>query len=312
MFENLLENFKTIEAEKGYWFVRTDKGENFEAFSDFNFIGIGWNYITNRELNDSLNNEFEIKQKIALRERLDLRSSRDKRKASSIYNKLIHFKNLRRGDLIIIPNENSNILGFGTIADDGIYEDPNDRRCDYIKRRRIIWNKFLSFSELDPIYYAIIKTRHAISNVKPYQSYIDKTVDNIFIKNNAFHYVIDVTKRDDINVNSLLELMNSINNIADVIEQTLDLHDDENERTVKLNLQSPGKIELIYKNKKILAILSLILLVPSNINSIDNNLNLSDREQEVIRVISTRCQEDLEVTDKTFDELEALRNRINN
>ncbi|WP_445712098.1 hypothetical protein [Flavobacterium sp.] len=312
MFENLLENFKTIDSEKGYWFVRTDKGENFQAFSDFNFIGIGWNYITNRELNDNLNNGLDIKQKIASRERLDLRASADKRKVTSIYNKLIHFKNLRSGDLIIIPNEGSNLLGFGTIADDGIFEDPNDRRCDYIKRRRIIWNKFLTFSELDNIYYAIIKTRHAISNVKPYQSYIDKTVDNIFIKNDAFHYVIDVTKRDDINVNSLLELMNSINNIADVIEQTLNLHDDENDRTVKLNLQSPGKIELIYKNKKILAILSLILLMPLNINSIDNDLNLSNSEKEIIIEISSRCQEDLEVTDRTFDELEALKNRINN
>lgn len=311
MFENLLENFKTIESEKGYWFVRTDRGENFQAFSDFSFIGIGWNYITNRDLNDNLNNGVDIKEKIARHEGLDLRASADKRKATSIYNKLIHFKNLRNGDLIVIPDEGSNILGFGTIADDTIFEDPNDRRCDHIKRRRIVWNKFVNFSELDPIYYAIIKTRHAISNIKPYQSYIDKTVDNIFIKDNSFHYVIDVNKRDDINVNSLLKLMNSINNIADIIEEKSNLHDTDNERTVKLNLQSPGKIELIFKNRKILAIVAVLLLYPTNTNSIDE-LNLSTSEKEFILEIAQECRDDLRVTDITFSELEARSNRINN
>jgi len=310
MFENLLESVKIIDSETGYWFVRTDSGDNFESFRQNNFIGIGWNYITNRDLNNDSADGRVIKEKIASNEGLDALSPTDRRKITGIYNKIKRFKDFRIGDIIVMPNEGSSFLGFGTIEEESIYEELIDSDCNYIKRRKVKWHKFLNFSELDPIFYAIVQSRHAISDIKHYESYIDKTIENLFIKNESYHFVIDIEKKEDINIESLLKLIDSVNKITESIDNQFGFETIQSDRSIKLNLQSPGKIEFIFKGGKALVLLAF-LLSSNYAANIQAPNNLSREEiQNIIRVKEIN-QTDLDTINRTYIELEARKNRIN-
>ncbi|MBY0485742.1 MAG: hypothetical protein K2P85_00905 [Flavobacteriaceae bacterium] len=310
MFENLLESVKVIDTDTGYWFVRTDSGDNFEAFRQHNFIGIGWNYITNRDLNNDSEDGRVIKGKISEEEGLDATSSADRRKITGIYNKIKRFQEFRVGDVIVMPNEGSSFLGFGTIEEENIYEELRDSDCDYIKRRKVKWHKFLNFSELDPIFYAIVQTRHAISNIKHYESYIDKTIDNLFIKDDDIHFVIDIEKKEDINIDSLLKLIDSINKVTESIDNEFNFEVFKDDRSIKLNLQSPGKIEFIFKKGKALILLAFLLSSNYAANmQAPNNLSREDL-QNIIHVKEIN-QTDLDTISRTYTELEARKDRIN-
>lgn len=310
MFENLLSSVKVIEANRGYWFVRTDSGDNFEAFRQHNFIGIGWNYITTHDLNNDFDEGRAIKGKIALNEGFDTDNTIDRGKVTAIYNKLNRFKEFRIGDIIIMPNQGSSVLGFGTIEEEDIYDDLNDNDCEHTKRRKVKWHKFLNFSQLDPIFYAIVKTRHAISNIKHYESYIDKTIENLFIKNEDYHFVIDIEKKDDINIESLLKLIDSVNKVTESIDSQLGFEVDHSERSIKLNLQSPGKIEFIFKNGKSLVLLAF-LLSSNLVGNVNVPFNLSENEIRQLIIVKEINQPEIDTINRTYIELEARRLRIN-
>jgi predicted Mrr-cat superfamily restriction endonuclease len=308
MLENLLRHVTNIDVNKGYWFVRTDTGQYFENYRLNNFIGIGWNYITKQDIDNDLDNGHAIKLKIAREEELDLSTTQGRRKATSIYNKLKNFKELRHGDLIIIPSENSNQLAFGTISDDNLYND-FDNQCEHIKRRRVDWHKVSNFRELDPIFYAIVKSRHAISNIKHYESYIDKVISHLFIKDNYYHYVIDIITREDINLDSLINLITSINALSERINNEFDLNGND-DKAIKLNLQSPGKIEFKFLNGKSLVLLAL-LLSPNYSHEIQNNNDLSTQEKVKLNRIHEVNNNDLDTINNSLETLEAIRDNIN-
>jgi len=139
-FQGLLENVKNIESHRGYWFVRTDSGKNFETFVKNSFIGIGWNGITLEDLRDASLKAAEVKRKIAKRYNIDIDKSSGKGKTTAIYTKLLRFKEFKKGDLIIIPSSNSKLYAFGIIQDNSIYNDIDQtHNCSYYKRRKVEW-----------------------------------------------------------------------------------------------------------------------------------------------------------------------------
>ena len=266
MFENLTERFDNLELDKNYWFIRTSKGRNFEAFTNGGFIGIGWNYITAQDLRERT--EAEIRVKIALNERnsrgelYDSASTKGKTKITSIYNKIRKFEALQEGDLIVIPSRNSEFLSFGFVADSEIYNDFVDLDCDFYKRRRINWIVTKSLFELDPIFYKIIFSMHAISGLNGYASYIDKVVSHIFVKGDRSHLVMDIRTQEDINMDALTGLMASMKELTAEINSEFQLGEDLSNSSVKLNVQSPGAIEFIYNQGRSILIGAILLAAP--------------------------------------------------
>ena len=265
-FQNLRDKFDVLETEKNYWFVRTNKGQNFDSFQSQGYIGIGWNYITTQDLREK--SEEEIKGKIATNEQIlggtqfDSRSQSGKTKITSIYNKIRRFQSLSSGDLIIIPSKGSEFLAFGYISDDIIYNNFDDIDCDYHKRRKVNWIVTERLKELDAIFYKIIFSKHAVSKLNGYAKYIDKVVSNVFIKDEQSHLVLDVATADNIPVEVLYGMITSVRNLTELINTNFDLGDSLSENAIKLNLQSPGNIEFIYNRGKSLLVLSLILSLP--------------------------------------------------
>ncbi|MGQ2984844.1 hypothetical protein [Flavobacterium sp.] len=264
MFEDLIEQFDELESEKNYWFIRTSKGKNYHPFRTKGFIGINWNYVT---LNDwKTKTPTQIRLKISQNERnsnnqlYDPNSTEGKRKITEVYNKIKRFSELKEGDLIIIPSSGSQYLTFGYVADNEIYEEYNDQDCDFHKRRKVNWIITKELSELDTIFYKIIYSKHAVSNLNIYSDYIDKVIKNIFVKNDRSHLVVEVYSTDDINYDALNGVMSGVRKLTEDINAAFNLGENLTDNSIKLNLQSPGNIEFIYNNKGRSILLGAILL----------------------------------------------------
>lgn len=266
MFEDITRISDNIGNNRNYYFIRTSKGVNFNSFLNGGFIGVNWNYITTQDLRDKT--ELEIKAKIARLEPnnrggvgYDIATREGKQKVTSIYNKIIRFKELNKGDIVVIPSSGSEFLAFGYIDDDGIYNEFEDNTCDWHKRRRVNWITTERLSDLDSMFYKIVYAKHAISRLNDYSNYIDKVLSSAFVKDNVSHLVLNVRGNHEIDDDALINLMSNIKELTSLLNNDLNLHD-LNQSSIRLNVQSPGTIEFLYRQSKSLLLAALMLAAP--------------------------------------------------
>src|SRR5438093_61418 len=103
-----------------YWFVRTDGGKYFDTFLENSFIAIGCNPITLDDLNNKTS--LAVKKKIARAENFDLDDRYQATEATKIYNKILHFRDLKKNDVIVMPSEGSASFSFGVVSTEKCYE----------------------------------------------------------------------------------------------------------------------------------------------------------------------------------------------
>lgn len=288
--EELLEyfNIPIINNGRQYWLVRTDGGNLWEQFKAEGFIGIGWNEFSdsNKFLHIDENKELEkqIRESIRNEYKVD--------KPGLIINSIKRFSvQMKIGDIVMIPSSSSNIISFGEIVSD-LYlyelteEDIDEERCEYVKRREVRWLKDIYRNDLDPLLFKMFQTHHTIVNAENYADVIDRTLENIYIKDNIAHLKIDVKTKDNIKGKKLYMLQKM------VFDSKLEVSDD---LEMKINVQSPGFLELITTNLwdviKISFAVSIILgggkgfgiEIPGLI-SIFNKLNENRREDKKLEL----------------------------
>jgi len=268
-----------------YWFVRTDGGLYFDSFVEGGYIAINWNSITKADILSMGGSGEAIKNKIALTEKIDNSVKQGKMQVTGILSKLVRFKELNKGDTIIIPSHNSSRLAFGVIEDNEIYNDGNDVICPYIKRRKVNWVAIKNMQDLDPVFFQIKNSRHAISDIKRHSKYIDIVTNKMFFKNGYGHLVLNVKSPGDINLQDLLGVFEDILIVAKKINEVFEFEEEIEECSIKINIQSPGPAMLKLVNGSTLAILGLILF------SSCNKLPIS--EQKKSDVVITSCSDSL-------------------
>jgi predicted Mrr-cat superfamily restriction endonuclease len=300
--QELLDNIEKIDTDRGYWFVRTDTGLNFETFVENKFIGIGWNEITTEDI--LTKTPIEVKDKIAKAYDLDLSTTKGKQNNTQIYNKLMKFAELKKGDLIVIPSRGGEQLAFGEIADSQIYNDVTPiNNCDYVKRRRVRWMVEKNIDDLDPTYYKIKKPVQTIFDIKEYQPYLDKITETLYKRNDYVHYILDLRTKHDIDLNLLVELMESINELISRINETFGFGEEELQISVKLNLQSPGSVEFIRQIGRTLIILGFAL------SSCTSGKETGNKEVDTFVKVNKPL---LDQTDKVIKKLDGDREKIKN
>lgn len=256
----ILDRVENFSSYRDYWFIRTDYGKHFDVFYEGGYIAIGWDYLTLDELKTK--SKSEIKEKIAQNENLDVSLSRNKSKVTAIYNKINTFLNLKKGDIVVVPSRNSSRLAFGEVIDSSSYEATEALEIgNYFKRRKIKWIDLKGIHNLDPIFFQLKINQHSISKIDRYAPYIDKIIGNLFIKGERTHYILNFEKEDDINFRELNELMVNIDELLIIINTRLSFDENLEDFYVKINLQSPGTMELIKTAGKSLAVLAYLLSV---------------------------------------------------
>lgn len=302
--EELVKKVENVSREINYWFVRTDYGEYFDTYYKNNFIGIGWNEISIEELKNT-GLKGAVKEKIGKIENLDYDKTSTKGTITAIYNKLVRFINLKKGDIVIIPSRKSSRYAFGIIEEDEAYskfEDENS--CKHVKRKKVKWINIKSVKSLNPIFLQIKVSRHSISQINDYSEYIDNEINNIYLKDGNAHFVLDIKTQKDINVETLIELIKNIQLLSKEINTYFNLNENIEENSIRLNLQSPGNIEFKLPVGKTLVALSAILAIAcGDNNNVQNNDELTN---------FAKAQSDtLERINNSMLELEVDRERIN-
>jgi len=290
-----------IPTETKYWFVRTDYGKYFDTFYENGFIAIGWNNIEVYELNELSAHRFTIQQKLIHSELIDSDTKMGKSKITSIINKLSKFVELKENDVVIIPDQNSGRYAFGTIIGDETYTETEETLgCDHQKRRKVQWHAQRTMQQLDPIFYKMRFTQHSISSIQEYAPYIDAVIHPLFRKDDNTHLVLDILKKTDINVEVLVQLMKNIQGLAMALNEEYNFGEQVDQSTIKINLQSPGKVEFIYPiGKSIILAALLIGMVACNFNRPDNDI------ENEINLIRDRNRAQLNIISDSLDFLEA-------
>lgn len=240
-FAEFVDSIPEVDNDTNYHFIRTDKGAYFDTFYDKNFVAIGYNAIT---IHDILHMD-----EAALREKAyglipqdkiqDLTEQGLKSKISSIIGTVRDFHSIRKGDIVVIPDEGSTHFAFG-IIDSEATEIDNDHKhnCPYNKRRGVHWIKVSRKSSLHGR-YQLIRTQKALTSLNYMSEYIDPIVSGVYKKDNSTFLRIRVDSAEPI---PLSELNKSLSSIEKLILLQQESDEEFEEPTVRINLNSPGDL----------------------------------------------------------------------
>lgn len=271
-----------ISSERKYWLVRTDGGRYYPSFDVNNYIAIGWNKIDeeffkkDKEKSVSKLDIFNLHPEAIDKSKEPVTQNRRAQFVANQLNKFIH--KIKKGDIVLIPSDDSKDVTFGEVIEDQIYFETGfpekdsleqkdmvvtDRKyCPYIKRKKVRWIQTIFKDDLDPELHRLFHSQQTIVEANDYATYIDRSLDSIFIKGDKAHLTLYVQKEGDINAlefsGLIRDTLNSIDSFKEIDFKIDPELLDKNRVSIKTNVQSPGPIEFIGSVQVILPLVSLL------------------------------------------------------
>ncbi len=261
--ESILEQCDVpIVKDRKYWLVRTDSGAHYDDFTMHNYISLGWDYITKEIF--YAKKEDEVKGLIFLQEKAAPTADDDEvsndipGRVTSIYNKLKRFiDEIKIDDVVVIPSKNSDQITIGIIESD-VVEDPDYAKnylkenpsteitpCPYSKRRHVNWVKTIRKEKVDVYLTKALSSHHAISDVSDYSSYINRELYSIYQSGDMIHSIIRAGHPNGVSFQDLRNLLDILENTLQESSEISGIDYNPSELQVKLNIHSPGIIEIV-------------------------------------------------------------------
>lgn len=265
---NLLLSFKKcpeIDASRRYWFIRTDGGRLYDAFKVGGIIGIGYPKIN---INELIACDFSVDAQCdSLKNRIS-DAYPDHKRPGLVVSQLKRFtKDLKYGDLVVIPSESSNRILIGDVVDDELYEmdlyvNIGSESClesEFKKFRKVRWIKEVSKKDYNPHLFQLMNSHQAIYSADDYSQWIDQLLFDFFKKDNYYHLVLNIGSRNEITAQDLFRVCLDLLDFSEVIVNSV-IEEDAYNIVAKVNINSPGDIELIAATPFILGIIALVVL----------------------------------------------------
>lgn len=246
-------NIKEISEDINFWLVRSKSGFFYDEYKNEKYIGLGWNYITDKNVNEADDSKVE-----AIKD--EIKRLYKTKQPTTIINKCDRFINeMKKDDIVMIPSAHNNKILFAKIGEyftkDISVEKENeiisridsseyygfDEECPYSKRRHIQIITEVDGSRINPNLYKALASYHGLSKINKYAEFILRSIYILYIYKNKLYFVIPIEKKDSINSRTLAEF---ILNITDILEYT-------NEKinvTSKIDLNSPGDYLSVINN----------------------------------------------------------------
>ena len=268
----LFDEIITVEKDTHYWLIRTMGGDFFYEYISRGYIAIGYNEITLNEIKfastfgekagEQLKNIIETKEALK-------KQSNDEEEINAQYatTQLLKFyRDIQIGDVIVIPGRNSDDIAFAKI-ESGVYEELNVSKlegvCNFVKRRKIHLLHKTTRTGLNPKLQLMFNSRHIVSNVDGYASYIDNSISDFYAKDGYTNLVLRVKEEDDLRasdfgiVPALVELVKDFSE-----ENNLDINIDDIK--AKMCVQSPGDILMFATSWEGITLIGLFILLLKN------------------------------------------------
>lgn len=258
--EDILQDVKSIKDETQYWLVRTMGGDYYDHYVGDGFIAIGYNEITVDDLIHLPPKEKHARK--ILQEMLKVR--RDKIKNTGYpASQMIRFaREMKVGDIVIVPASSSYKVTFGTIQSDIYQETKNlhiEGRCPFTKRRNVEWIKTSPRHLLTPELQLMFNSRHIISEVNGYSPFIDNFLNDFYKKGDLTYLVLRVKQEQTLSaddftlVGDLMELFNEYSKENNLGLTSKDIG-------MKMCVQSPGDILAFAQSMGGIAAIGLIIM----------------------------------------------------
>lgn len=254
---SLNEYVQTVEHSNSYWMVRTMGGDYFDEFVEEGFIAIGYDEIHLRELR-----AINLEDGVAITQ-LKHRVSEIYDEASRpghIVSQLLRFsKGIVIGDIVVLPGPSSYMLAICRVTGD-IYEEANPNgECAFRKRIPIEVLRKTTRLSLPPKAQFMFNSRHPISDITSYASYIDNSVLDFYNKNNETHIVLKINTDEDVCVSSFYAI-EQLFLITERFCKEQGIEGNSSEVMMKVQMESKGALHFISSNKTFLALVGLGIL----------------------------------------------------
>lgn len=298
MNNNLLEllHIPDVSENIHYWIIRTNGGEYYQDFILHEYISISWDYVSlNMIYNKS---DEEVKRIIDVYEKNSSSEIDDeendgtpKGKVTTILNKIHRFVfDINKGDIILIPSKNSDRITIAKVVSD-VYETENYvenylkenlnteiNPCPYRKRRKIKSLKTIAKAQMDIYLSKGFNSQHALSNMDEYAPYINRTIYGIYSRGDELHTTIHAGHPNGLTLKELVELSSCIERASYSLAEQCGIPFDSSQIEVKLNIHSPGLIELIGAISGGGIVLSLLIFSINNLLN-GGKLNISFKKE---------------------------------
>lgn len=271
--DQIIDEIPVIDSSSDYWLMRANGGDYYTDFYMNNYIGLGWNGISIKDIEDANNNSDVIKGKLKqITQATGDNPENTSEQAYGIWaNQLIRFTNgLKVNDIVVVPSESSELFLVGQVTSN-VFELDKDKVqefqdeatqykvSNFQKRRNIKWLGSFSRDKADTALYKMIYSQHTLSDINFYKPYINRAMFDAYIEDGELHLTFNVTQPTDISSEYLGQFMYQISKIAKTF-------DPDSNVIVKVNVQSPGPIETIFKSVGIgiavFAVIGLITALP--------------------------------------------------
>lgn len=259
-----------VENKKHYWMVRTDNGINYDTFSVEGFVALNLHDYPTQFLSKLEHDYPDVNTRIPhiKRELIELNKKRRielnfnegerpfKSRIGRLANQIASMAyNIKRGDIVLIPDHGANRIKIGKIIDDCLYIRKNDNRFSYA--RKVEWLKEIRKTRLDPCLYKALGAHQAICDITKYSEYVERNYNSFFNIDDKYHYVLAVNA-ENISAwklsNMVYDILYCVKNISE--ENNLGINIEEINFTINVN--SPGKFSFITTAKNAALIMAVV------------------------------------------------------
>lgn len=298
ILDNLVNSIDKIPNDKKYWLIRTQSGSLYEVFVENNFVGLGHTEVSLKSLSSIRNTFTEANKRLSNIKDLvtefyteDEECTITKQQVGLIAGQISNFyEEVKKGDIVIIPSSNSEFVSFGIVQESSIAEfsDEEKRNFEYENQflnKRVEWIQDFPKKSLDPNLFKMFTSHQAITNVSKYADVIERSLQDFFILGEEAHFIINVQSRHDIKAKDLFSLGYNLLELIDEIAEHLNLSGiSSNDFEVKINLNSPGKIDLKSSIKKSTLFAGIVLAIVGGGYTSSNGSSL--KTEGLIKAIS--------------------------
>lgn len=257
------ESINSIPENKKYWLIRTEGGEYFNSFTDFKFIGIGYNEISFSQISEikkaAINfDDFRNKLKVLALEKFP------ERVPGFVANQLIRFiYEVKKGDVVLVPSEGSTFVSIGEVTDTNLMNVDDlilsRTMCPYWKRKSVKWFKTIPKKDMDIMLYRALKSHQALTEVTEHATIIERSLKDFYKIDNTTNFIVNVKKESDIPATDLLFFGRDLLILSKDFIEEYKLELDINDVDIKINLNSQGKSQfLTKKNGAVVLIIALM------------------------------------------------------
>lgn len=245
--DSIIEGIPSIDSNKDYWLVRANSGEFYRDFQLNDYIGIGWNEISLNDIENAGGNPQIMKR--TLKDKLNVKKDISENQFGIWSGQLLRFyNNIKIDDFVVVPSTNSSHFIVGKVIGpsfelsqeelEAIEPSRSYKSSDFMKRFPVEWIGDFSRSEADSALYKLIYSQQTLTKINEYKPFINRALFKCYIDDGKLHLTYKVRNPNDVSSRDLgrfIYLYGDLNYLLD----------SDNEVDVKVNVQSPGDVELI-------------------------------------------------------------------